>query len=50
MREEFIKDMENLRKRIKQKSGNKKFLKSNTKYMGKSLQHTRTSGRQNLRT
>jgi hypothetical protein len=32
MKEEINKDMENLRKRIKQKSQNKKFLKSNKKY------------------
>jgi hypothetical protein len=49
MREEFNKDMENLRKN-QRNSGNKKFLKLNKKYRGNPLQPSRASGRQNLRT
>jgi hypothetical protein len=41
--------MENLRRKIKQKSWKLKFPILNKKHSGKSLQQTRTSGRQNLR-
>jgi hypothetical protein len=45
MKEEFNKDMENLRN-----LGYKNFLKSNKKYRGNPLQQATTSERQNLRT
>jgi hypothetical protein len=51
MKEEFNKDMENLRKkRIKKKPWKQKFLKSNKKHRRKPLQQTVTTRRQNLRT
>jgi hypothetical protein len=44
MKEEFNKDMETIRKKNKTNPGNKNFLKSNKKYIGKPLKQTGTSG------
>jgi hypothetical protein len=49
MKEEFNKDMENLRKKNQTEILEIKFLKSNKKCREKPLQQNRTSGRQNLR-
>jgi hypothetical protein len=50
MKEEFVKDMENLRKKDKiQVLEVKSFLNEIRKHTWKSLQQTRTSGRQNFR-
>jgi hypothetical protein len=50
MKEEFNKDIANLRKQLNRNPENKNFLKSNKIYRGKPLQQTRTGRRQNLRT
>jgi hypothetical protein len=50
IKEELNKDMENLRKKNQTRNpGNKKPLLSNRKHRGRSLQQTRTNGRQTLR-